>query len=359
MSTETTALGVSVQDLLDAGMHFGHQTKRWNPKMKPYIFGERNGIYILDLHQSLKGLENAADFVRDLVLRGRKILFVGTKKQARHPILEMAEKTGQPYVINRWLGGTLTNARTVRNSVQRMRDLQKIVAEGDDVSRSKKEAARLRRELSKLEQNLSGIADMEQLPGALFVIDVNREAIAVKEADRLHIPVIALLDTNCDPESITYPIPSNDDSIRAIQLVLKVMGEASARARDQYEKAAAEEMRRRQAEEAEERSRQKAVEEARKKREDAERAARKAAIEKLKSKEDEKAEAVPAKPAKAPGKANPAAPTESTEPKAPAGAEKPAPAEEAASDAPGDQSPAEPAPASGADAESAAEETKA
>ena len=258
------AQGVSsdahVRDLLDAGLHFGHQTKRWNPKMKRYIFGERNGIYIIDLSQSLAMLKEAQRFLYDTVSRGRKVLFVGTKKQAQDPLRECAERLAQPYVVHRWLGGTLTNATTVRRSVGRMRELQGLTnEEGEVQANSKKEGAKLRRELNKLERNLSGVADMEQNPGALFMVDVNRETIAVAEASRLKIPIVALVDTNCDPDLVDYPIPGNDDAIRSIRLVIGLLGDTIQHAANEYAKFAAEETRRKEAEKAEAKTRAEAA----------------------------------------------------------------------------------------------------
>ena len=263
---------VTVRELLEAGLHFGHQTKRWNPKMKQFIFDERNGIYIIDLAKTLTRLKEAQKFLYETVSRGRKVLFVGTKKQAQQPLREMASKLSQPYVCHRWLGGILTNNTTVRRSVSRMRDLQGKVGEsGELVASSKKEGAKLRRELNKLERNLSGIADMEELPGAMFVIDCNRESIAVSEARRLNIPVVALVDTNCNPEEIDFPVPGNDDAIRAITLVTEYLGETIQHAANEYARFAAEEARRKAAEEAKAKA---AEEEARKKRAEAEEKAR-------------------------------------------------------------------------------------
>lgn len=236
---------VGIQDLLEAGFHFGHQTKRWNPKMKRFIFGARNGIYIVDLVQSLELLKKALQFIYDTTVRGRKVLFVGTKKQSQEALKEIAQKHGQPFVVTRWLGGTLTNSMTIHRSVKRMRDLEKMETDGRFDALSKKEVARLRRERQKLQYNLSGIADMEEPPGALFVVDITCEAIAVAEANRLNIPVIAIVDTNCNPDPIDYPIPGNDDAIRAIRLVASVIGETVQQANAEYAKVAAEEARRR------------------------------------------------------------------------------------------------------------------
>jgi small subunit ribosomal protein S2 len=250
VSTGSFSSTVAVKDLLDAGLHFGHQTKRWNPKMKRYIFGARNGIYIIDLDKSLTLLKQAQQFIYDTVVSGKTVLLVGTKKQAQDLIKEAAEKSKVPYVSNRWLGGTLTNLTTIRKSVARMRELEKLEQDGSFDKMPKKEVSRLRHELEKMRFNLSGIAGMNGLPGAMFVIDTNREAIAVKEANRLKIPVIAVVDTNSDPDPIDYPIPGNDDAIRALQLIISVIGETIEKATQEYAKVAAEEAKRRAAAEA-------------------------------------------------------------------------------------------------------------
>jgi small subunit ribosomal protein S2 len=241
---------VGIRELLDAGLHFGHQTKRWNPKMRRYIFDKRNGIHIVDLSQSLALLRKASDYLFDQVTSGRGVLFVGTKKQAQVVVKEIAERSGQFYVVNRWLGGTLTNSTTIRRSVRRMRELEEMEKTNAFAQMPKKEVAVLRHELEKLRRNLSGIAGMGEQPGAIVVIDVNREAIAVAEANRLGIPVIAIVDTNCNPDNIDYPIPGNDDAIRAIRLVCETLGERIRKAHDEYLKIAAESARRREAEEA-------------------------------------------------------------------------------------------------------------
>lgn len=250
MTTGEFTSNLAVQDLLDAGLHFGHQTKRWNPKMKRYIFGARSGIYIIDLDKALYLLKDAQKIAYDLASHGRTILMVGTKKQAQEAIKTAAEKSKQPYVVNRWLGGTLTNLTTIRKSVARLREIEKLETTGQMEKLPKKEVSRLRHELEKLKFNLSGLTDMSQLPAAMFVIDTNREAIAVAEAVRLKIPVIALLDTNSDPEPIQYPIPGNDDAIRSIKLVVDVIGEAIEKGANEYAKVAAEENRRKAAEKA-------------------------------------------------------------------------------------------------------------
>lgn len=211
---------LTLKDLIDAGLHFGHQTRRWNPKMRPYIFDKRNGIHIIDLTQTIGKIEEAAEFLRNVVIDGKKVLFVATKKQAQEVVKNAAESCGQFYMTERWLGGTLTNNKTIRGSIKRMRLLQKYARENNgELSKFKKEASSLRRELDKLEANLSGIADMYEMPGAIVVIDVCREDIAVQEARRLGIPVVAVVDTNADPDGVDYVIPGNDDAIRAIKLV--------------------------------------------------------------------------------------------------------------------------------------------
>ena len=262
MEMPTSALtGISLKDMFDAGLHFGHQTKRWNPKMKGYIFDKRNGIHIIDLTQSVALLDEAAQFLKDTVLAGKKILFVATKKQVSELVKGAAESVEQFYMTERWLGGTLTNAKTLRSSVRRMRQLQATAkANGGELSEHKQEASMLRRELNKLEKNLTGVADMAELPGALVVVDVVREANAVKEAVRLHIPVVAIVDTNADPEPIDYVIPGNDDSVRGVELILTGLVKVVKGANDEYGAKAAEENRKREQE--------------RKNRDDAEKAAR-------------------------------------------------------------------------------------
>ena len=241
--------GISLKDMFDAGLHFGHQTKRWNPKMKDYIFDKRNGIHVIDLTQSDAMLYEAAQFLRDTILAGKKVLFVATKKIAAEMVKNAAIDVDQFYITERWLGGTLTNAKTIRSSVRRMRQLQATAkANGGELSQHKQEASVLRRELAKLEKNLTGIAEMSSEPGAVVIIDVVREANAVKEAVRLHIPVIALVDTNADPEPIDYAIPGNDDSVRGIELILGGLVKVIKTANDEYSAKAAEENRKREAE---------------------------------------------------------------------------------------------------------------
>ena len=252
MEMPTSALtGVTLKDMFDAGLHFGHQTKRWNPKMKGYIFDKRNGIHIIDLQQSVQLLDEAAAFVRDTILEGKKILFVATKKQVAELVKTTAESTDQYYVTERWLGGTLTNAKTLRSSVKRMRQLQATAkANGGELSEHKQENSMLRRELAKLEKNLTGVAEMAKQPGAVVIIDCVKEANAVKEAVRLHIPVVAVVDTNADPEPIDYVIPGNDDSVRGVELILNGLAKVIKGANDEYGAKAAEENRKREAERA-------------------------------------------------------------------------------------------------------------
>jgi small subunit ribosomal protein S2 len=217
---------VTMKNLLEAGVHFGHQTRRWNPKMKPYIFTERNGIYILDLQRTLRELEHTYTFVRALSTRGGKVLFVGTKKQAQEPIIAEAQRSGMPYVTNRWLGGMLTNFVTMRSRIERMEELEAMEADGRMAVLPKKEQLLLRKELGKLKANLDGVRDMRDLPGALFVVDTKRENIAVAEARRLRIPIIGLCDTNADPDEVDYVIPANDDAIRSVTLMCRVIADA-------------------------------------------------------------------------------------------------------------------------------------
>lgn len=208
-----------VRQLLEAGVHFGHQTKRWNPKMAPYIFGQRNGIYIINLEKTSEMLKTACDFIRQVITNGKSVLFVGTKKQAKDVMIEESQRCGMFYVTERWLGGLLTNFVTIRSSINRMKEIEKMKEDGAMDLLSKKEQSALNKELAKLQKNLHGVAGMERLPGALFIVDSKREETAMKEAKRLNIPVVALVDTNSDPNEIDYPIPGNDDAIRSIKLI--------------------------------------------------------------------------------------------------------------------------------------------
>jgi small subunit ribosomal protein S2 len=214
----SVAATVSMKDLLEAGVHFGHQTRRWNPKMKGFIFGARNGIYIIDLQKTHKLLQDALQFVQDLAAHGKTILFVGTKRQAQTAIAEEAKRCNMPFVNERWLGGQLTNFVTVRKSLDRLRELELLVAEGRGETLTKKELARFDKERGKLEKNLSGIKGLKGLPDAVFIIDTRKEAIAVAEARKLKIPVVGVVDTNCDPDEVDVVIPGNDDALRAIRL---------------------------------------------------------------------------------------------------------------------------------------------
>ena len=219
---------ITMKQMLEAGVHFGHQTKRWNPKMKPYIFGARNGIYIVDLQKTVRQFKAAYQFIQDTVASGEKVLFVGTKKQAQDAIREESERAGQYYVNNRWLGGMLTNFTTIKASIDRLKKIEAMNADGTIAQYTKKEALQIEREREKLEKNLGGIKNMTKLPGAVFIIDPKKEAIAVQEANKLGIPVVAIVDTNCDPDNIDFVIPGNDDAIRAIRLFASKMSEACA-----------------------------------------------------------------------------------------------------------------------------------
>ena len=217
---------VSMKQLLEAGVHFGHQTRRWNPKMAPYIFTERNGIYIIDLQKTVKKLDEAYNFVREVAENGGEILFVGTKKQAQEAIKEEAERVGMHYVNARWLGGMLTNFRTMRGRIDRLAQLRKMQEDGTFDMLPKKEVIKLQAEIDRLEKYLGGVKDMKKLPAAMFVVDPRKERNAIAEARKLHIPIIAIVDTNCDPDEIDYVIPGNDDAIRAIKLISKAMATA-------------------------------------------------------------------------------------------------------------------------------------
>ena len=217
---------VSMKQLLEAGVHFGHQTRRWNPKMAEYIFTERNGIYIIDLQKTVKKLDEAYKFVHDVAADGGEIIFVGTKKQAQESIKEEAERCGMPYVNARWLGGMLTNFKTIRGRVARLAQLKAMAEDGTFDMLPKKEVMKHMGEIAKLEKYLGGVTEMKKLPGALFVVDPRKERNAINEARKLHIPIVAIVDTNCDPDEIDYVIPGNDDAIRAIKLISGVMANA-------------------------------------------------------------------------------------------------------------------------------------
>lgn len=224
-----------VRQLLEAGVHFGHQTKRWNPKMKPYIFGSRSGIYIIDLEKTEQQLKAACDFVEESASKGKHVLFVGTKKQAKLILQEEAKRCDMPYVVNRWLGGTLTNFPTMKSNIDRLRELRTQKADGLFERVSKKDAKHLSHQLDRLEENFAGLIDMDRVPGCMFVIDTKREEIAVREANRLSIPIIAICDTNADPDLITHPIPGNDDALRSIKLIASLVTESVLSGRKKYE----------------------------------------------------------------------------------------------------------------------------
>ena len=232
---------VSMKQLLEAGVHFGHQTRRWNPKMARYIFTERNGIYIIDLQKTVKKLEEAYAFVKEVSANGDNVLFVGTKKQAGDSVKEEAERAGAHYVNARWLGGMMTNFKTIRRRIQRLEQLRKMQEDGTFERLPKKEVIKLELEIEKLEKYLGGIKTMEKLPGALFIVDPRKERIAVAEAKKLGIPIVAIVDTNCDPDEIDYVIPGNDDAIRAVKLIASPMADAIIEGRQGQEEAPAEE----------------------------------------------------------------------------------------------------------------------
>jgi small subunit ribosomal protein S2 len=228
-------ISIGVKELLDAGVHFGHQTKRWNPKMKPFIFDARNGIHIIDLSKTLNQLEAACDFLGGAVRRGGKVLFVGTKKQAQQAVKETAKECGQYFVTERWLGGTLTNFATIKRSVARLKQIEKMEVDGTLSAYVKQEQSVIRREASRLVKFFDGIRAMDKLPGAMFVVDIKREHNAVAEARRLKIPVVAIVDTNCDPDLVDFPIAGNDDAIRSVRMILATVGQVVTQAQAEYE----------------------------------------------------------------------------------------------------------------------------
>lgn len=217
---------VSMKQLLEAGVHFGHQTRRWNPKMAPYIFTERNGIYIIDLQKTVKLIDEAYDFLKEIAATGKPILFVGTKKQAQHAIADEAKRCGEYYVCERWLGGMLTNHKTIATRIARLKEIEQMAEDGTYEKLSKKEVSKLEQEREKLEKNLGGIRDMKGMPGAMFIVDPKKEKIAVHEARILNIPIVGMVDTNCDPDDVDYIIPANDDAIRAVKLIASKMADA-------------------------------------------------------------------------------------------------------------------------------------
>jgi small subunit ribosomal protein S2 len=240
-------ISIGVKELLDAGVHFGHQTKRWNPKMKPFIFDARNGIHIIDLSKTLNQLDAACSFLATTVAKGGKVLFVGTKKQAQQAVKDTAKDCGQFFVTERWLGGTLTNFATIKRSIARLKQIEKMEADGSINVYVKQEQSVIRREAARLVKFFDGIRSMDKNPGAMFVVDIKREHNAVAEARRLKIPVVAIVDTNCDPDLVTYPIPGNDDAIRSVRVILATVAQTVLQAHAEYEARYA---RRKQAEEA-------------------------------------------------------------------------------------------------------------
>jgi small subunit ribosomal protein S2 len=324
--------GIGVKELLEAGVHFGHQTRRWNPKMRRFIHGERDGIYIIDLLQTEELLERARQFAGDLARRGGTILFVGTKKQARDVIQEQAERCGMPYVNHRWLGGLLTNFQTISLRIRRLHDLERYEAEGQLQLLPTRERISAQADLEKLRANLGGVKNMERVPNAVFVIDLKTEAIAVREAQRLRIPIIGLVDTNCDPDGIDYVIPGNDDAIRSCAAITRALGDVVA---DSYGAYLAEEERARQERErreAEEQARREAEEQARR---EAEEQARREAEEQARREAEEAAAAAAAPAAEAgsrpgPGAEQPPAAGPAPTPPPPAPSREPAPAPEPA-----------------------------
>ena len=228
-------ISIGIKELLDAGVHFGHQTKRWNPKMKPFIFDARNGIHIIDLSKSLTQLETACDFLHSVVSKGGNVLFVGTKKQAQEAVKESAKACGQLYVTERWLGGTLTNFNTIKRTIARLKQIEKWDTDGSMNNYGKQEQSMYRREAARLFKNLDGIRTMDKYPAAMFIVDIKREHNAVAEGRRLKIPIVALVDTNCDPELVDYPVAGNDDAIRSVRLILQTVVQTITQARAEYE----------------------------------------------------------------------------------------------------------------------------
>jgi small subunit ribosomal protein S2 len=334
---------VGIADLLEAGVHFGHQTRRWNPKMRRFIHGERNGIYIIDLLKTATLLQQAQEFAAQIAHRGGTVLFVGTKKQARDAVKEVAEAADMPYVNHRWLGGLLTNFQTINQRIRRLHDLERYETEGQLALLPTRERMAAQADLAKLRANLGGVKNMQRTPNALFVIDLNVEAIAVREAQRLRIPIIGLVDTNCDPDGINYVVPGNDDAMRSCALITKAIGDVVAQGhavfRAEEEKARAE--RAEQAKrEAEERARREAEEQA--KREAEEQVAREAAEKQAAAAAAAQAASAPAQPTSAP--AQPASPAQAPTP-AQAATQAPTSAPPAAPAKPAPAAPAQPAPA--------------
>ncbi len=353
-------VSITMKELLEAGVHFGHQTKRWNPKMKPFIFGERNGIYIIDLQKTLKLFRRASAEIARLAGEGKKVLFVGTKKQAQDAVREEAERSGMYFITHRWLGGLLTNFTTIRRSIQRLKELDEMKSEQDYVGRSKKEIIKLEKERIKLERVLCGIKTMDTLPQVLFVVDPKKERIAVAEANRLGIPVVGVVDTNCDPDDVSHVIPGNDDAIRSIRLFSSRIADAVIEGKGIYERRQADEARERAAQEEKQRAQKEAEDKARREAREAARVEAEARKAEAKKAEAKKAEAKKAEAKKAaaepPAAEKPAAEKPAAEKPA---AEKPA-ADKPAADKPADkpaEKPAveEPAPAAATEEKPAAE----
>jgi small subunit ribosomal protein S2 len=233
--TKGNMLSIGIKELLDSGVHFGHQTKRWNPKMKPFIFDARNGIHIIDLSKTLSQLEDACDFLSKTVRKGGKVIFVGTKKQAQQCVKDTAKECGQFHVTERWLGGTLTNFNTIKSSIKRLKEIEKMDADGTLAHYGKQEQAVIRREASRLVKYFDGIRGMDKHPAAMFVVDIKREHNAVAEARKLKIPLVALVDTNCDPDLVNYPIAANDDAIRSVRMVMATVGQVITQAQAEFE----------------------------------------------------------------------------------------------------------------------------
>jgi len=230
-------LKVTLEDLLKAGVHFGHLTRRWNPKFKPYIFMERNGIHIIDLQKTLKNLEKAYNIVKEIAATGEPVLFVGTKNQAKEIIMQEATRCEQPYIVERWLGGTLTNFATIKKSIRHLENLEKMTLDGTVEKLTKKERLHIEREIEKMKKVFSGIREMKRIPGVLYIIDIKKEEIAVREARKLGIPIVAIVDTNCDPTMVDYPIPGNDDSTKSITLITRVIADAVLEGKESLEAA--------------------------------------------------------------------------------------------------------------------------
>src|SRR6266852_437341 len=235
LNKRKSVISIGIKELLDAGVHFGHQTKRWNPKMKPFIFDARNGIHIIDLSKTLTQLEAACNFLGDTVRKGGKVLFVGTKKQAQQAVKETAKECGQYFVTERWLGGTLTNFATIKRSIARLKQIEKMETEGTINNYVKQEQSMIRREAARQLKFFDGIRSMDKHPAAMFVVDIKREHNAVAEARRLNIPVVAIVDTNCDPDLVTYPIAGNDDAIRSVRMIMATIGQTVIHAQAEYE----------------------------------------------------------------------------------------------------------------------------